>query len=106
DLVESPVFRVMSAAEKYSHPTKHVHEMWQTDFTYFKIVGWGWYYLSSVLDDFSRYILAWKLTPTMAATDVQDTLECALAKAKLEKVRVQHRPRLLSDNGPCYLSGE
>jgi transposase InsO family protein len=35
--------------------------MWQTDFTYFKIIGWGWMYLSPVLDDFSRYIIAWKL---------------------------------------------
>jgi transposase InsO family protein len=42
----------------------------------------------------------------MAAMDVQDTLELVLAKAGLEKVRVQHRPRLLSDNGPVYLSGE
>ena len=72
DLVESPVFRVMSAADEFKHPTQHVHELWQTDFTYFKIQGWGWYYLSTVLDDFSRYILAWKLTTTMSATDVQD----------------------------------
>jgi putative transposase len=42
----------------------------------------------------------------VAATDVQDTLEVALVKAGLEKVRVHHRPRLLSDNGPCYMSGE
>jgi transposase InsO family protein len=46
-------------AEKYQHPTKHVHELWQTDFTYFKIQRWGWYYLSTVLDDFSRPPLAW-----------------------------------------------
>ena len=63
-------------------------------------------YLSTVLDDYSRHILAWKLTPTMAATDVQETLEIALAEAKLDRFRVRHRPRLLSDNGPCYVSGE
>ena len=68
--------------------------------------GVGWYYLSTVLDDYSRYILAWKLTPAMAATDVQETLGKALAWAKLDRVRVRHRPRLLSDNGPCYVSGE
>ena len=106
DLVESPAFRVMSAAEKYSHPTKQVHELWQTDFTYFKIQGWGWYYLSTVLDDFSRYILAWKLTPTMSTTDVQDTLLMALASSGLTHAQVEHRPRLLSDNGSCYASGE
>jgi putative transposase len=104
--VESPAFQVMSAAEKYSHPTQHVHELWQTDFTYFKIQGWGWYYLSTVLDDFSRYLLAWKLTPTMSTTDVQDTLLLALASTGLDQALVQHRPRLLSDNGSCYVSGE
>jgi putative transposase len=106
DLVESPAFRVMTAAEKYQHPTKHVHELWQTDFTYFKIQGWGWYYLSTVLDDFSRYILAWKLTATMSTTDVQETLRMALASSGLDHAQVEHRPRLLSDNGSCYVSGE
>ncbi len=83
-----------------------MHELWQTDFTYLKLLSWGWYYLSTVLDDYSRYILAWKLTPSMTARDVQDTLEVALAKTSLERVRVKLRPRLLSDNGPCYLSQE
>jgi RNA-directed DNA polymerase len=106
DLVESPAFQVMSAADHFPHPTTRIHELWQTDFTYFKIQRWGWYYLSTVLDDFSRYILAWKLTPTMSATDVQDTLLMALAATGLDHVLVQHRPRLLSDNGSCYVSGE
>jgi putative transposase len=104
DLVESPAFTGMSAAEKFQHPTTHIHELWQTDCTYFKIQGWGWYYLSTVLDDFSRYILAWKLTPTMNAKDVQDTLLLALQKTGLAHVLVELRPRLLSDNGACYIS--
>ena len=41
----------------------------QTDFTYFKIIGWGWYYLSTILDDYSRYIIAWKLCTNMRAED-------------------------------------
>jgi len=104
DLVESPAFTVISAADHFKYPTKRVNELWQTDFTYFKILGWGWYYLSTVLDDFSRYILAWKLTPTMNADDVQNTLRIALAKTGLDHVLIEHRPRLLSDNGSCYLS--
>jgi putative transposase len=104
DLVDSPAFTVLSAADEFKHPTKRINELWQTDFTYFKILNWGWYYLSTVLDDFSRYILAWKLTPTMNASDVQDTLLLALAKTGLDHVLVEHRPRLLSDNGSCYLS--
>ena len=47
-------------------------------FTYFKIIGWGWVYLSTVLDDYSRYIIAWKLCTTAKAEDVTDTLDMAL----------------------------
>src|SRR6201997_1646993 len=62
-------------------------------------------YLSTVLDDFSRYILAWKLCTTMSATDVSDTLQVALRGSGLNQVKVLHRPRLLSDNGPSYAEG-
>ncbi len=104
DLITSPAYIVISAADTFKRPTKEVHELWQTDFSYFRIVGWGWYYLSTVMDDYSRYILAWKLTTTMAALDVMDTLDMAREKAGIDSVKVRHRPRLLSDNGPCYLS--
>ena len=104
DLIESPAFQIVTAADTFKHPTKRVNELWQTDFTYFKIMGWGWYFLSTILDDYSRYILAWKLTPTMSAMDVQETLQIALDKTGLGHVLVEHRPRLLSDNGSCYLS--
>jgi putative transposase len=106
DLITSPAYVLMSASDAFQHPTTRVHEMWQTDFTYFRIVGWGWYYLSTVLDDFSRYILAWKLSPTMGVGDVKETLDQALAVTGVDQVRVRHRPRLLSDNGPAYVSGE
>lgn len=104
DLVESPAFNMISAKDKFQHPTQRVNELWQTDFTYFKIVNWGWYYLSTILDDYSRSILAWKLTPTMNSRDVEATLEIALRKTGLDHVNVFLRPRLLSDNGSCYLS--
>jgi len=106
DLIPSPAYIVMAASDKFRHPTNRVHELWQTDFTYFKIVGWGWYYLGSVLDDYSRYIIAWKLFTTMSAGDVKELLDLAVEKTGVEHVAVRHRPRLLSDNGPCYLSGE
>lgn len=94
----------MSAADKFRHPTKAINELWQTDFTYFKIIGWGWYYLSTVLDDYSRYILSWKLFTSMKASDVQETLDMALANTNVTDVQIRHRPRLLTDNGPCYVS--
>jgi transposase InsO family protein len=104
DLIESPAFEVITAKEKFDNPTKRVNEMWQTDFTQFLVIDWGWYYLSTVLDDHSRYILAYKLSPTMNAKDAEDTLKVALAKAEIDKVKVYHKPRLLSDNGPAYRS--
>jgi putative transposase len=106
DLVTSPAFILLKAGATFSHPTKRVNELWQTDFTQFKVVGWGYYYLSTVIDDFSRYILAWKLSTGMAHTDVQDTLDLALAATGVTQVALKHRPRLLSDNGSAYVSAD
>ncbi len=72
DLITSPAYVVIRAADQFHTKTTRVNEMWQTDFTYFKIIGWGWMYLSTVLDDFSRYIIAWKLCTNMRAEDVTD----------------------------------
>jgi transposase InsO family protein len=70
------------------------------------VIGWGWLYLSTVLDDFSRFIVAWKLCTTMKADDVTATLELALAASGLDQARVAHQPRLLSDNGSSYIAGD
>jgi len=59
--------RLLKAADRFAQPTTAINQLWQTDFTYLRVVGWGWFYLSTVLDDFSRYILAWKLCSTMTA---------------------------------------
>jgi putative transposase len=71
-----------------------------------KIIHWGWYYLSTVMDDYSRYILSWRLCSGMSAEDVKATIDDAIAVSGVDHVYVNHRPRLLSDNGPCYISGE
>ena len=104
DLVTSPVFQMMTAGDYFEKPTKRVNEMWQTDFIQFKVIGWGWYYLCTILDDYSRYILAWRLSTNMAASDVEETLQMALDEVDVTHVKVKHRPRLLSDNGPAYVS--
>ena len=106
DLITSPAFILMKAADKFQHPTTAPNQLWQTDFTYLKVIGWGWFYLSTVLDDYSRYVLAWKLCDGMRARDVSDTLDLALKSSGLETATVKHRPRLLSDNGPSYVSAE
>ena len=106
DLITSPAFVVIKAADAFHHKTTRPNEMWQTDFTYFKIIGWGWMYLSTVLDDFSRHIIAWKLCTTMRAEDVTATLELALQASGCDGVAVLHKPKLLSDNGPSYIAAE
>jgi putative transposase len=106
DLITSPAYVVIKAANEFKDKTTAINQLWQTDFTYFKITGWGWYYLSTVLDDFSRYIVAWRLGPTMCASDVTATLDQALAASGLGSVTVVHRPRLLSDNGASYVAGD
>jgi putative transposase len=106
DLISSPAFIVMKAANEFRDKTTAINQMWQTDFTYFKIIGWGWMYLSTVLDDFSRYIISWKLCSNMKTCDVTDTLNMALEASGCDQANVVHRPRLLSDNGASYISGE
>ena len=103
-LITSPAFIMIKAADEFKDKTTAINQLWQTDFTYLKVNGWGWYYLSTVLDDFSRYVVAWKLCTTMAASDVTETLDVALEASGLDQVKVRHRPRLLSDNGPSYIA--
>ena len=106
DLITSPAFVVIKAASEFRDKTTAPNQMWQTDFTYLKVIGWGWFYLSTILDDFSRCIIAWKLCTTMKAGDVTDTLEMALQASGCDQANVVHRPRLLSDNGASYISGD
>ena len=106
DLVTSPVFEVVSAKDKFAHPTTRVNELWQTDFTQLKVVHWGWYYLCTVLDDYSRYIVAWRLAPTMTSADVKATLDQAVERTGVDHIKIEHRPRLLSDNGSAFVSDE
>ena len=106
DLITSPAYVVIKAANEFHTKTTRPNEMWQTDFTYFKIIGWGWMYLSTVLDDYSRYIISWKLCSTMRAEDVTDTLNIALAASGCDSAKVVHKPRLLSDNGASYIAGD
>lgn len=57
-MITAPSYMTLSASFSFKYKTTRTNEMWQTDFAYFKIVGWGWYYLSTVLDEYSRTILA------------------------------------------------
>lgn len=102
-LITTPAYILLSASNEFKHKTQFVHELWQTDFTYFKILGWGWYYLSTILDDFSRYIIYWELCRTMKADDVKRSVDNAKVIACLKKGQ---NPKLLSDHGSCYIAAE
>ena len=104
DLITAPAHVVIRAADEFRDKTSRPNELWQTDFTYLKVIGWGWFYLSTILDDYSRYIIAWKLCTTMKAVDVTDTLELALDASGCNSATVVHKPRLLSDNGSSYVA--
>ncbi len=106
DLITSPAFIVIKAADEFKDKTTAPNQLWQTDFTYLKVIGWGWFYLSTILDYFSRYIIAWKLCTTMKAEDVTATLEMALKASGCDQATVVHKPRLLSDNGSSYIAGD
>jgi putative transposase len=106
DLITAPAHVVIRAADEFRDKTSRPNELWQTDFTYLKVIGWGWFYLSTILDDYSRYIIAWKLCKTMKAADVTDTLELALVASGCDNAAVVQKPRLLSDNGSSYVAAE
>ena len=106
DLITSPAFVVIKAADEFRDKTTAPNQLWQTDFTYLKVIGWGWFYLSTILDDYSRYIIAWKLCATMKANDVTETLKLALQASGCDAANVVHKPRLLSDNGSSYISDD
>ena len=89
---------MLSAGKTFQHPTHRPNELWQTDFTYLHVVGWGWYYLSTVLDDYSRYIIAWMLRTSMHAADVTETLDLARAKTGIDPSPGAPSARLLSDH--------
>jgi RNA-directed DNA polymerase len=59
-----------------------------------------------VLDDFSRFTVAWRLGLTMCASDVTAMFDQALAASDLDRINVAHRPRLLSDNGASYVASD
>jgi transposase InsO family protein len=106
DLITSPAFVVIKASDEFRDKTTAPNQLWQTDFTYLKIIGWGWFYLSTILDDYSRYVIAWKLCTTMRADDVTETLKLALRASGCDHAEVAHKPRLLSDNGASYISSD
>jgi len=102
-LVKRQETRLM-AAKEYHTKTTRPHQMWSTDASYFRVVGWGYYYLVTVMDDYSRFILAWKLQKDMSANSLIEVVQEAVDATGMTNVPVEDRTRLLSDNGAGYVS--
>lgn len=102
-LIPNQVVESFPAAKEYSYKPSKVNEQWQTDATYLFVQGWGWFYLISVLDDFSRRILAWCLGKTNKGSDFADVIEMACEKSGVDP---DNMPKLVSDRGPALISGD
>ena len=109
---ESTVFRILKreglvrrievpvpASNEYRHKTTAPHQLWATDASYFRVAGWGYYYMVTVLDDFSRFILAWRLQVDMTTPSLIEVVQDAVDLTGMTDVEVEDRTRLLSDNG-------
>jgi len=94
----------LTAAKEYHNKTTRPHQLWATDASYFKVVGWGYYYLVTVMDDYSRFILGWKLQKDMSANSLIEVVQEAVDATGMTDVPVENRTRLLSDNGAGYVS--
>jgi transposase InsO family protein len=94
----------LTAANEYHTKTTRPHQMWATDASYFRVVGWGYYYLVTVMDDYTRFILAWKLQKDMSANSLIEVVQEAVDATGMTDVPIEDRTRLLSDNGAGYIS--
>jgi len=94
----------LTAAKEYHTKTTRPHQMWATDVSYFRVIGWGYYYLVTVIDDYSRFILAWKLQKDMSANSLIEVIQEAVDATGMTEVPVEDRTKLLSDNGAGYVS--
>ena len=94
----------MAAGKEFHAKITHPHQMWATDASYFRVCGWGLCYLVTVMDDFLRFIIAWRLQTDMTSDSFIEVVQDAVDLTGMTDVPWEHRTKLLSDNGPGYIS--
>ncbi len=96
----------LPAEKEWRHKTKRVDEIWQTDATNIFVVGWGYYKLIPVEDDFSRKIIGYDVRSDETAFSFSDIVEIAIENAKKEGHLIDkyNMPSLYTDNGPGFIS--
>ncbi len=102
-LIKPPEMQLL-AGKEYQRKTSAPHQMWATDASYFRVTGWGYYYMVTVMDDYSRSILAWKLQVDMTSGSLIQVVQLAVDVTGMTEVPLEDRTRLLSDNGSGYVS--
>jgi putative transposase len=103
-LVKPLETKTFPAGPEYTVKTKRPNQMWQTDASYLLVKNWGWYFLISVLDDFSRRILAWRLQQAMDADAFSEVVELACEATGMDRNPPSRRAMVLSDRGAALIS--
>jgi putative transposase len=80
------------------------NKLWQTDVTYVHIPGHGWWYAVTVIDYYSRYLLACHFTASYRAADCCEALELARGRAEMIHGSIPGRINLVTDNGSSFLA--
>jgi putative transposase len=95
---------IYQASKLYELLPQRPNELWQTDVTYLHIPGFGWWYAITVIDYYSRYLLACHLTSSYSAAEAIRALELAREEAERICGPLEKRPFLVTDNGPSFIA--
>lgn len=105
DLLQKPAVReaeAYQAARLFELLPERPNELWQTDVTYVHIPGHGWWYVVTVIDYFSRYLLCAHLTSSYSAAEATEALRQARAEAERIHGPLTKAPFLVTDNGTSF----
>ena len=97
-LVKSPEMQ-LKAGKEYHRKTTGPHQMWATDASSFKVIGWGYYSMVTVMEVYARFIIAHKLQRDMTSDSFIEVVQDAVDRTGMTEVPVAGRTKLLSDNG-------